>query len=453
MTDVNEPAPTLTRQLAAFGAALAEPELPGDVAHNAERSLIDWIAACLAGVGDPAAAKLRRVVATVAPDQAVSIIGTRQRTSAPFAALANGYASHLQDFDDVYNPVETTVHLGSCVWPVIFALAQIRPLGGAAAMASLVAGFETGARVACAAGTGHYESSWQVTGTAGRLAAAGAAARALSLDDGQATHALGIATAQAAGIREIYGSDTKALQPGKAAMDGVLAGLLAQQGFTSRDTALEGERGLLRAVAPSPDPELLTEGLRERWHIRENGHKLYPGASLSHPAVDAAVAVHHDPAFRLPEVEHVEIRMLPFAAKVTVRQHPQPGSDAKFSSPHCIAVALTKGTLGLDAFDVATVCDPGIIGLREKITVTPDASVGKRAAVLTARLGDGTVVARTVHHNRGTPGNRLSDGELEQKLRSVAAPIIGAATADQVIGRCWNLRELNDVSELITLLA
>jgi 2-methylcitrate dehydratase PrpD len=452
MSAVTEPAPTLTRQLAAFGAALAGPELPGDVVHNAQRSLIDWIAACLAGAGDPAAAKLRHVVAMVAPDQAASIIGTGQRTSAPFAALANGYASHLQDFDDVYNPVETTVHLGSCVWPVVFALAQTRPLGGAGAVASLVAGFETGARVACAAGVGHYESSWQVTGTAGRLAAAAAAARALSLDAGQATHALGIAAAQAAGIREIYGSDTKALQPGKAAMDGLLAGLLAQQGFTSRDTALEGERGLLHAVSPSPDPALLTDGLGERWHIRENGHKLYPGASLSHPAVDAAVAVHHDPAFRLLEVEQVEARMLPFAAKVTLRQHPQPGSDAKFSSPHCIAVALTKGTLGLDAFDVATVRDPGLTGLREKIMVTPDASVSKRGAVLTVRLRDGSVVTHTVTENRGTPGNRLSDRDLEQKLRTVAAPLIGAATVDQIIRCCWNLGQLPDISDFITLL-
>jgi hypothetical protein len=160
--------------------------------------------------------------------------------------------------------------------------------------------------------------------------------------------------------------------------------------------------------------------------------------------VDAAVAVHHDPVFRLLEVEQAEARMLPFAAKVTLRQHPQPGSDAKFSSPHCIAVALTKGTLGLDAFDLATVRDPGITALREKAMVTPDACAGKRGAVLTVRLRDGSVVARTVEQNRGTPGNRLSDRDLEQNLCTVAAPLIGAATVDQVIRHCWNLGELGE---------
>lgn len=141
------------------------------------------------------------------------------------------------------------------------AVSEICRVGGTAAIASYVAGFETGARVACAAGLRHYESSWQVTGTAGRLAAAAAGARALDLTPDQATHALGIAAAQAAGIREIYGSDTKALQPGKAAMDGVLASMLAREGFTSRDTALEGERGLLGAVSPDPDVSFLTAGM------------------------------------------------------------------------------------------------------------------------------------------------------------------------------------------------
>jgi 2-methylcitrate dehydratase PrpD len=440
--------PSLTRQLAAFAVSVAEPGLPGDVIHNAKRSLLDWVAAVLAGVRDPAAAKLHAVIAQVAPEPAAAVVGTGLRTSVPFAALANGYASHLQDFDDVYNPVQTTVHLGSCVWPAILALSELRPLAGPDAVASLVAGFETGARVGRAAGVGHYESSWQVTGTVGRLAAAAAAARALGLSAEQGTNALGIAAAQAAGIREIYGSDTKALQPGKAAMDGVLAGLLAQGGFTSRDTALEGERGLLGAISPSPDFGLLTEGLNEVWHLRENGHKLYPSASLSHPVVDAAVFVHGDPSFRLADVEEIEARMLPFAAQVTSQRHPQPGAQAKFSSPHCVSVALTTGGLGLDSFGAATVDDPGIRALREKVQVCPDESVGKRGAVLSARLRDGSVVRRAVEQNRGTPGNRLTDRDLEAKLIGVVAPRLGPEVAQQVIRACWGLTGLASVTEV-----
>ncbi|HEX5494347.1 MAG TPA: MmgE/PrpD family protein [Mycobacteriales bacterium] len=437
---------TKTGELARFGASLAENGLPADVVHCAKRALIDWIAAALAGSREPAAARLQQVIAAVATDEVATIVGTERMTSAPFAALANGYASHLQDFDDVFNPVQTTVHLGSCVWPVVMALSQVRRLPGAGAVASFVAGFETGARVGCAAGLAHYESSWQVTGTAGHLASAAAGARALGLPGEAATHALGMAAAQASGIREIYGSDTKALQPGKAAMDGVLAALLAEAGFTSRDTALEGERGLLGAISPSPDADLLVDGLGVRWHLLDNGHKLYPSASLSHPAVDAATAMARRPEFRADEVASVEARMLPFAAAVTSVVHPRPGSDAKFSAPHCLAVALLTGRLGLDDFGEGRVSDPDVTALRGRIGVIGDPAVGKRAAVLTATLRDGTVLREEVEQNRGTPGNRLSDAELEAKFVQVAEPRIGAAAASAVLNHCWDLDFLDDAS-------
>jgi 2-methylcitrate dehydratase PrpD len=446
---LTETSPSKTRQLAAFGAGLCEEDLPRDVVHNAKRALLDWVTAVLAGSREPGAEKLHRVIMAVAPEQAASIVGTDQRTSAPFAALANGYAAHLQDFDDVFNPVQTTVHLSSCVWPVVMALSQIRHISGPTAIASFVAGFETGARVGCAAGIAHYQSSWQVTGTAGHLASAAAGARALSLSSDSATNALGMAAAQASGIREIYGSDTKALQPGKAAMDGVLSALLAEEGFTSRDTALEGPRGLLHAVSSAPDADLLVDGLNSHWHIRENGHKLYPSASLIHPAVDAAIALFDRQEFLAEDVVSVEVRMLPFAADVTAVVHPRPGAEAKFSSRHCVAVALTYGRLGLDDFDARTISEPALAALRSKITVLPDENVGKRGAVVTATLRNGTVATETVEQNRGTPGNRLSDAALETKFLEVAESRIGAGAARQVINHCWDFSFVEDASDLL----
>ena len=141
-----------TRSLADFAASITAAELPADVVHTAKRALVDWLAAALAGADDPASAKLRDVIASVAAEPVATIVGTPQRTSAPFAALANGYASHAMDFDDVFNPPETTVHLGSCVWPPVLAIAEMRHLTGGDAVASYVAGFEVGARVALAAG-------------------------------------------------------------------------------------------------------------------------------------------------------------------------------------------------------------------------------------------------------------------------------------------------------------
>jgi 2-methylcitrate dehydratase PrpD len=437
MTDLREE-PTKTRSLADFASTVTLSGLPPEVVHNAKRALVDWLAAVLAGSVDPASAKLRDVIASVGSEPVATIIGAGQLTSGPFAALANGYASHAMDFDDVYNPPETTVHLGSCVWPTVMAIAEMRMLSGAQALSSYVAGFEVGARVARAAGITHFESGWQVTGTAGHLASAAAGARALGLSGAAAANALGMAAAQASGIREVYGSDAKALQPGRAAMDGVLTALMAERGMTARDTAIEGERGLLSVISRAPEPALLVETLGEQWEVLSNGHKLYPNASLLHPAIDAAIALTKDPRFVLDAIESIEVRMLPFAASVTRLTHPGPGSEARFSAAHCVAFALHAGYLGLDSFSAPAVDDAEVARLRGTVTVVADETVGKRGAGLTVTLRDGTVLDHVVSANRGTPDNPLSDDDLNAKLRSIAVPRLGVQAANEVLAECWD---------------
>jgi len=436
MTELREE-PTKTRSLADFASTVSLSGSPSEVRHAAKRALVDWLAAVLAGSVEPASVKLRDVIGAVAPEPVATIIGSSQRTSGPFAALANGYSSHTMDFDDVFNPPETTIHLGSCIWPAVMAIAEMRALSGAEALSAYVAGFETGARVARAAGITHFESGWQVTGTAGHLASAAAAARAIGLDGAAAANTLGMAAAQASGIREVYGSDAKALQPGRAAMDGVLAALMAERGMTARDTAIEGERGLLSVISRAPSADILVEALGEQWAVLSNGHKLYPNASLLHPAIDAAVALTKDPRFAREPIEAIEVRMLPFAASVTGVTHPGPGSEARFSAAHCVAFALQTGYLGLDSFSVAAVNDTEVARLRDMVTVIPDELVGKRGARMTITMRDGTVLEHVVHANRGTPESPMSDDDLDAKLLSIAVPRLGVQGANELLARCW----------------
>lgn len=441
--------PSKTRLLADFASSVTTAGVPPPVVHGAKRALVDWFAAVLAGSAETASVKLRDVIASVCSEPVATVVGSTQRTSGPYAALANGYASHALDFDDVFNPPETTVHLGSCLWPTVMAIAEMRPVTGAKALASYVAGFEVGARVARAAGITHFESAWQVTGTAGHLASAAAAARALGLGGAAAAAALGMAAAQASGIREIYGSDAKALQPGRAAMDGVLTALMAERGMTARDTALEGERGLLSVISRDPQPDILDASLGEEWSVLSNGHKLYPNASLLHPTIDAAIALTKDPNFVRDNVASVEVRMLPFAASVTGVTHPGPGSEARFSAAHCVAFALQTGYLGLDSFSPAAVNAPEVARLRDVVTVIGDDTVGKRGARLTIATHDGAILEHVVRANRGTPENPLSDEDLDAKLRSIAVPRIGVQGANELLARCWDLDTTPRASDVL----
>jgi 2-methylcitrate dehydratase PrpD len=448
VTDDHQAVP-LTRQLADFGSAITFDALPAPVVHNARRALVDWLAAALAGAREPAAERLNAVLAAVGPDSGATVVGRDRSTSAPFAAFANAYASHLLDFDDIHNPAYTTIHTGSCVWPVVLAVGETRRASGRAALAAYVAGFETGARVAGAAGVRHYESGWHVTGTAGHLASAAAAAHILGLPGSSAVHALGAAATQAAGIREVYGSDSKALHPGKAAMDGVLAGLLAEQGFTATETALEGPMGLLGLITPEPVPERLTDGYGERWLVLDNGHKLYPSASLTHPPIDAAIAVLAGRRLDSTQVGSVTVRMAPFPAEVTSLRQPPTGSAAKFSTAHCVAVALLTGFVRPSDFTDEVANDPEVAALRAVVRIVPDPGIAKRGTEVRIELHDGEVLTHRVEQNRGTPADPLSDDELTGKLLASAEDYLAPSAARELADRCWEFDELADIGDVL----
>jgi 2-methylcitrate dehydratase PrpD len=448
VTDV-QPTVPLTRQLADFAAGITAGSLPDPVVHNARRALVDWLAAVLSGAREPAADKLNQVIGAVGPDTGATVVGRDVSTSAPFAAFANAYASHLLDFDDIYNPPHTTVHLGSCVWPVVLALGETRRAGGQAALAAYVAGFEVGARVGCAAGIKHYESGWHVTGTAGHLGSAAAAANILGLPGSAAVHAIGAAATQAAGIREVYGSDSKALHPGKAAMDGVLSGLLAEQGFTATETAIEGPMGLLRAVSPEPVPERLVEGFGEHWHVLDNGHKLYPSASLTHPPIDAVLAVLGDTPVDPEQVAGVEVRLAPFPAEVTALRQPSTGAAAKFSTAHVVAVALLTGFVRPADFTDAVANDPAVARLRGVVRIVADPDVSKRGTHLRISLRNGEVLEQRVEQNRGTPAAPMSDDELTGKLLAAAEAYLPAAGARELADRAWAFDQAAELADVL----
>jgi 2-methylcitrate dehydratase PrpD len=62
--------------------------------------------------------------------RAAAIVGTRQRTTAGQAALANGIAAHMLDFDDTFNPDRTTIHGSAPLWPAIAAAGELVPVSG-----------------------------------------------------------------------------------------------------------------------------------------------------------------------------------------------------------------------------------------------------------------------------------------------------------------------------------
>src|SRR4029077_4415075 len=89
--------------------------------------------------------------------------------------------------------------------------------------------------------------------TCGVFGAAAAAAKLLRLDQQHMVWALGNAAAQSAGLIESLGSMAKSISVGNAARNGLAASLLAEQGFTGAEQAIEGTYGFAKVMSDEAD--------------------------------------------------------------------------------------------------------------------------------------------------------------------------------------------------------
>ncbi|MGH2778930.1 MAG: MmgE/PrpD family protein [Actinomycetota bacterium] len=442
-----------TTTISEFVAGLGVEGIPDEVAHQGKRCLIDWLGVTLAGSADPSAGVLLAVADEIAPVSQATVLGCGRRIGLLGAALTNGYLSHVLDFDDTFNPARTTVHGSAPVWPAVLGLAEQRGVAGADALVAFVCGFETEVRVALAAGPAHYEAGWHVTGTVGHLGAAAAAARLLGLNPTSVAHALGAAGTQAAGLKGVYGSMGKALHPGKAAMDGLLAALLAAEGFDGSTTILEAKHGFLRVLSPDPDPELVCKDLGERWMLPDDGFKPYACGSLTHPTIEAVIALRAEHDLTASDIVAIEASVNDYVSWVTAKDQPATGLEGKFSIFHCAAVAAVDGAASVGQFTDERVNDPEVVAMRSRVSIVVDDGLAKDAAAVSLTLTDGRALTREIPHNKGTPARPMSDDEIEAKFLELAAASIGEDSARRVAGMCWTLEKQSDAGEIARLCA
>lgn len=441
--------PGATMRLAEWVAEQRTRPLPAEVLHQARRSLVDWLGVTMGGANEPSVDALARVVLPLARGDEVTLIGRTEQTNPHAAALINGQAAHVLDFDDTLLSPETTLHGCAPIFPAAAALAEAHGRSSAELLTAYTLGFEVAARVALAAGKPHYDIGWHVTGTTGHLGAAAAAGALLNLPTDRIAQAFGIAATQASGLKEVYGSSSKALHAGRAASDGLLAALLAAEGYTGGTTVLEGRFGFLNLFSAAPLPERLTEGLGERWLILEDGFKPYACGSLVHAAIDAAIALVTRHAPDPDAIASIRARVHWHVASTTGKTDLKAGLDGKFSAAHCLAVALLDRAVGPAQFTDARVFDPAVMALRQRVALDVDDDCGRDEATVTITLTSGEVLEHTTEHASGTAEHPVSDAGLHAKFLGLVGPLLGDARTQALLDAAWAADNLVPVHEIL----
>ena len=114
------------------------------------------------------------------------------------------------------------------------------------------------------------------------------------------------------------------------------------------------------------------------------------------------------------------------------------------------ALALSgEDTFQEALFSDATAHRPGLVALRDKVSIDPT-QVG-RGCVVTVRLQDGRTLSRTGDVSQPLRDLAVQQDKLERKFRHLTASVLGSK-ADEVIGMCQELEALPDVRGLISLI-
>ena len=265
-------APGLTHYLAEFIVNTRYEDIPDDVMALGKKSILDGFGLALAGSVSTLAPPMKEYIQSLGPCAGKSsMIGTAQKLSPRFAAFANGNFIHADDYDDTQLAVAKDRVYGLLTHPTVpvlppaFALCEAGGRSGKDLLTAYHVGVEVECKIAEAISPRHYNDGFHTTGTVGSFGSAAACAKLRGLDVTKTAYALGVAAAEAGGLRENFGSMTKPFHAGHAAEAGVVAADLAALGWTA---APEYPRSAVRILP------------RRRRRLRSRGDRRSPGQAL-----------------------------------------------------------------------------------------------------------------------------------------------------------------------------
>ena len=453
-----------TRGLAEFASGLTYEAIPPEVRERLKLLILDALGCALYGAQLEWCHLLRSTLSSLDDTKTCGVWGTRERLSAPHAALANGTQVQGFELDDVHRA--GVLHVGAVVLPALIAIAELKHnLSGKEFLAAAAAGYETGPRVGLCMGPEHIGQGWHSGATVGVFAAAAAAARGLNLNPEKTIHALGIAGTQSAGLMAAqYGAMVKRMHAGRSSQSGLYGALLAERGFTGIEDVFESEYGgFCTTFSRSTDRfdlAQLTAGLGSTWQAMGVALKFYACVGSNHTTLDSIRDLQSEHKFGAEDVEEIVVHGSQVTADhVGWKYEPRGLTAAQLNLPFCVATYLLEGDCFVDQFDAAAVTDSRRIALAERVSVHADPAITalgarhRHSVRVEVRLRNGTRLSRSADTPRGSDENFASPADIVAKFEKLAAHALPEKRIGELRDAVLGLEDLQDAARLATLMS
>ncbi|MBM4205930.1 MAG: MmgE/PrpD family protein [Gammaproteobacteria bacterium] len=468
-----------TRELAEWVVDTDFDQLPAEAIKIGKERLLDMIGVSLVGARDPDSAGIRaiKVVRDMGGRPVATVLGAGFQTNAVDAAFANGASAAALDVCDT-----TTVplcHLSSCLVPAVLSVTEQENASGRDLIEAFVLAYESAVRVGSSmSGAQYFVRGFHSCGTWACFGTTAGAAKLLDLNADQLRNAWGIVASAASGLRTAYGTMTKPLHSAYSARNGVMAALLAREGFTGPMSVLERDPKARQTAhryfsfptifdsVESVDLSVLTDQLGKLWHLVSHPptEKFHPGVAGTYIdlAIDLRQAHNIDPS-RIKRIDY-------WSSPANLDCHaqfddPKESDAARYSIRYAIAAAFLDGEVDIKQHRVERIFKDDIQAMIRRVQAheIPNAhlEIYSRGDIsniyadarIEVLMEDGSVHSGTRDKARGDWRLPLIREELLTKYRTCAREALSGEDVERSIRMLEDLENQSDLRSLMRTIA
>jgi 2-methylcitrate dehydratase len=456
---------TIARQLGEFAVGFNYDRLPREALHAAKRSLLDCLGCAIGGYASDANRIFQSVVGKLGTSSEATILGSGIKTDCLNATMANGVMLRYLDYMDQFSiPVGQWYSYAhpSEVIPSILAIAEREHLNGKDVLEAIVLGYELTARFCAATSiTPMAKKGWN-SDTLGSFIIPPVVGKLLGMDAGQIENAIGISGCHGMvlGILDTATEEfsmTKNLRFPFTARDGVLAALLAQQGFTGPHNVLEGEDGFIQTVMGGDFDVSKLIDASAPLSIQNTEFKAWSACGTIQGHLNATLNLVKEHNIKPEDIARVKIQAGTRSIQHTgdpSKRYPKNKETADHSAYYVTAIAIIERTLGPQQYSSEKFADPTVRQLSDKISLEIDTDLDRfcRAGVTEITTTQGKRYRCRIEYPKGHPRNPMTDEELRDKFRLLTHELIGEGKVQNVIDSVTDLERVGDIGQFMQLL-
>ncbi len=442
------------QKLTDFTFNLDYADLTPEAIHECKRRLIDSLACAIGGFSAEPCVIARAVAGKASSKKTARVFGTLDRTTPELAAFANGVMIRYLDLNDATG--SGGGHPSDAFGALLAVTDHHRTDGKTFLLASIIVyelylGFFAGNRIR---NRGWDHLVYTV------LAAAAGLAKIMGLDHARMANALSLALTPNMALEVARRGQLtmwKGAAAGNACRNAVFAVDLAAAGMTGPDKVFEGEQGVWNAAGKFDWPAL--PGPQGHFRVADSQIKIYPCEYHGQAPIEAMLAIR--PQINPDEVEAIVVTTYWFAwseiGSEPEKWNPTTRETADHSIPFLVSAALLYGWVDAGTYAKERLFDPKLRALIQKVQVIYDKELDKlqpqsvpcRMEVV---LKNGKRIVSNIDHPLGHVRNPASDKDIERKLRGLNEGFLSPRRLSRLLKLCWNLEELEDVSELVSVM-